>query len=410
MINKLFDKKRATHLRRRGIEPDKKFGSRKGVETEIRKYLSKEFGVKGIAIKQSGRDIIIEFSERSKTRQENIETVKRAMNAQARYESAPESGKVVAGRERKLQREAVAAYERISPKIRDLLKKLLYKGKVAKDAIDLSELFITKDSEWNGTSWDNPVVREDANGMEATEMMKELMDAAGEDRMKQPRKVKEIDVARRKGRFVQELQGEAMEKVRGLTDIELLVKNKPKYDTIRKTLVFLEDEIEDDMKFLDRRRKVEGKRDAIESKLQGVANVVAYFEVSSKDKAGRSKYKEMKRYLEQLQKIASVLSSDIENEQKKLTGRKYENTRELTEARAKIDSKVKEMKKDYDMKARKIVDDFSQAQRKITSTIGEGEIKSPFRGSLKQDLISYGEKIEFDLENAIEETTELIER
>tara|TARA_R100000005_G_C5001255_1_gene208343 strand:+ start:424 stop:2919 length:2496 start_codon:yes stop_codon:yes gene_type:complete len=410
LINKLFDKKRVTHLRRRGIEPDKKFGSRKGVETEIRKYLSKEFGVKGIAIKQSGRDIIIEFSERSKTRQENIETVKRAMNAQARYESTPESGKVVAGRERKLQREAVAAYERISPKIRDLLKKLLYKGKVAKDAIDLSELFITKDSEWNGTSWDNPVVREDANGMEATEMMKELMDAAGEDRMKPPRKVKEIDVARRKGRFVQELSSKELRSGLKSTEIDTLVKNKPRYDTLRKTLVFLEDEIEDNVKLLDGRKKVKGARELIEAQLKSVANVVAYFEVSSKDKAGRSKYKEMKRYLEQLQKIASVLSSDIENEQKKLTGRKYENTRELTEARAKIDSKVQEIKKDYDMKARKIVDDFSQAQRKITSTIGEGEIKSPFRGSLKQDLISYGEKIEFDLENAIEETTELVER
>jgi len=412
LINTLFDPKRAKHLRDRGkIESRKQvIGSKKGAETEIRKYLSKEFGVKGIAVKRSGRDIIVEFSERSKARQENIEAVKRAMNAQARYESAPESGKVVAGRERKLQREAVAAYERISPKIRDLLKKLLYKGKVAKDAIDLSELFITKDSEWNGTSWDNPVVREDANGMEATEMMKELMESAGEDRMKPPREVKEIDVARRKGRFVQDVQGEAMEKIRSSTDIELLVKNKPKYDTIRKTLVFLEDDIEDDIKFLDRRRKVEGKRDVIESKLQGVANVVAYFEVSSKDKAGRSKYREMKGYLEQLQKITSMLSSGIENEQKKLTGRKYENTRELTEARAEIDSKVQEMKKDYDMKARKIVDDFSQAQRKITATIGESKIKSPFRGSLKQDLISYGEKVEFDLENAIEETKELIER
>ena len=328
----------------------------------------------------------------------------------ARYESAPESGPVVAGRERKLQREAVAAYERISPKIRDLLKKLLHKGKVAKDAIDLSELFITKDSEWNGTSWDNPVVREDANGMEATEMMKDLMDTAGEDRMKPPRKGKEIDVARRKGRFVQELSSKELRSGLKSTEIDTLVKNKPRYDTLRKTLVFLEDEIEDNVKLLDGRKKVKGARELIEAQLKSVANVVAYFEVSSKDKAGRSKYKEMKRYLEQLQKIASVLSSDIENEQKKLTGRKYENTRELTEARAKIDSKVQEIKKDYDMKARKIVDDFSQAQRKITSTIGEGEIKSPFRGSLKQDLISYGEKIEFDLENAIEETTELVER
>ena len=412
LVNTLFDAKRAKHLRDRGkIESSKQaIGSKKAAETKIRKYLSKEFGVKGIAIKQSGRDIIVEFSERSRTRQENIEAVKRAMNAQARYESAPESGKVVAGRERKLQREAVAAYERISPKIRDLLKKLLYKGKVAKDAIDLSELFITKDSEWNGTSWDNPVVREDANGMEATEMMKELMDSAGEDSMKPPRKVKEIDVARRKGRFVQELSSKELRSGLKSTEIDTLVKNKPRYDTLRKTLVFLEDEIEDNVKLLDGRKKVKGARELIEAQLEGVANVVAYFEVSSKDKAGRSKYREMKRYLEQLQKIASVLSSDIENEQKKLTGRKYENTRELTEARAKIDSKVQEMKKDYDMKARKIVDDFSQAQRKITSTIGEDEITSPFRGSLKQDLISYGEKIEFDLENAIEETTELVER
>lgn len=406
LINTLFDKKRATHLRRRGIEPDKKFSSRKGVETEIRKYLSKEFGVKGIAVKRSGRDIIVEFSERSKTRQENIETVKRAMNAQARYESAPESGRVVAGRERKLQREAVAAYERISPKIRDLLKKLLYKGKVAKDAIDLSELFITKDSEWNGTSWDNPVVREDANGMEATEMMKELMDAAGEDRMKPPRKVKEIDVARRKGRFAQEVSGKPLtptDKVRsGLksTTIETLVKNKPRYDTLRKTLVFLEDEIEDNVKLLDGRKKVKGARELIEAQLESVANVVAYFQVSSKDQMGRKKYAEMKKMTEQLKTLKTNFSMDLQMPRAM-----------TTTAQTQQDRKVKGLAKKYARDSQRIAENFEKALDEIESVpTGEQKGKSPFRGSLKQALLSHATKIDFDLDDAIDESQRLIEQ
>ena len=400
LINKLFDKKRVTHLRRRGIEPDKKFGSRKGVETEIRKYLSKEFGVKGIAIKQSGRDIIIEFSERSKTRQENIETVKRAMNAQARYESAPESGKVVAGRERKLQREAVAAYERISPKIRDLLKKLLYKGKVAKDAIDLSELFITKDSEWNGTSWDNPVVREDANGMEATEMMKELMESAGEDRMKPPRKVKEIDVARRKGRFAQEVSTDKVRSGLKSTTIETLVKNKPRYDTLRKTLVFLEDEIEDNVKLLDGRKKVKGARELIEAQLESVANVVAYFQVSSKDQMGRKKYAEMKKMTEQLKTLKTNFSMDLQMPRAT-----------TTTAQTQQDRKVKGLAKKYARDSQRIAENFEEALDEIESVpIGEQKGKSPFRGSLKQALLSHATKIDFDLDDAIDESQRLVEQ
>jgi len=398
LINTLFDPKRAKYLRDRGkIESRKQvIGSKKGAETEIRKYLSKEFGVKGIAIKQSGRDIIIEFSDRSETRQENIEKVKRALNAQARYESAPDSGKVVAGRERKLQREAVAAYERISPKVRDLLKKLLYKGKVAKDAIDLSELFITKDSEWNGTSWDNPVVREDANGMEATEMMKDIMESAGEDRMKPPRKVKEIDVARRKGRFVQDVQGED----RGLTNIELLVKNKPKYDTIRKTLVFLEDEIEDNVKLLDRRKKVEGAGELIKTQLKGVANVVAYSQISRRNQIGRKKYRGMKKIIQQLQELKGDFNAEL---QMPLVT--------TTEEQSQQDRKAKAIARKYDRNSKRLFDDFGQAEDvELTSPGGEQKGKSPFRGSLKQDLLSHATKIDFDLDEAIERSEYEIRR
>jgi hypothetical protein len=437
LVNTLFDKKRAKHLRDRGIPSGKQvIGSKKAAETKIRKYLSKEFGVKGVVIKQSGRDIIVEFSERSRTRQENVEAVKRAMNAQARYESAPESGKVVAGRERKLQREAVAAYERISPKIRDLLKKLLYKGKVAKDAIDLSELFITKDSEWNGTSWDNPVVREDANGMEATEMMKELMESAGEDSMKPPRKVKEIDVARRKGRFAQELSGrkkdartldlddilerygkerpdkpsalrglslEAMEKLRsGLksTKIDALIKNKPRYDTLRKTLVFLEDEIEDNLKLLDRRRKVEGGEELIQAQLKGVANVVAYFQVSSKDQIGRKRYTEMKKIIERLQGLRRDFNADL---QMPLVT--------TTEEQSQQDRKAERIARRYSRAVKRIEDDFQEIRDEVdlTGPTGEQKGKSPFRGSLKQALLSHATKVDFDLDDAIDESERMVE-
>jgi Cu/Ag efflux protein CusF len=397
LVNTLFDKKRAKHLRDRGIPSGKQvIGSKKAAETKIRKYLSKEFGVKGVVIKQSGRDIIVEFSERSRTRQENVEAVKRAMNAQARYESAPESGKVVAGRERKLQREAVAAYERISPKIRDLLKKLLYKGKVAKDAIDLSELFITKDSEWNGTSWDNPVVREDANGMEATEMMKELMESAGEDRIKPPREVKEIDVARRKGRFVQDVQGED----RGLTNIESLVKNKPKYDTIRKTLVFLEDEIEDNVKLLDRRKKVEGAGELIKTQLKGVANVVAYSQISRRNQIGRKKYRDMKKIIQELQELKRNFNAELQMP-----------LATTTEEQSQQDRKAQRIARKYDRNSKKIFDDFGQAEDvELTSPGGEQKGKSPFRGSLKQALLSHATKVDFDLDEAIERSEYEIRR
>ena len=407
LIRAIFDPKRVKHLRDRGLKPfPKNFGSKDGAETEIRKYLSKEFGVKGVAIKQSGRDIIIEFSDKSKTRQENIETVKRALNAQARYESAPESGKVVAGRERKLQREAVAAYERISPKIRDLLKKLLYKGKIAKDAIDLSELFITKDSEWNGTSWDNPVVRADADGMEATEMMKELMESAGEDRMKPPREVKEIDVARRKGRFAQAVSGKPLkptEKVRSRlksTTIEILVKNKPRYDTLRKTLVFLEDEIEDNVKLLDGRKKVKGARELIEEQLQGVANVVAYFQVSSKDQMGRKKYAEMKKITEQLKTLNTNFSMDLQMPRAM-----------TTTAQSQQDRKVKGLAKKYARDSQRIAENFEEAVDEIESVpTGEQKGKSPFRGSLKQALLSHATKVDFDLDDAIDESQRMVEQ
>lgn len=401
LIRAIFDPKRVKHLRDRGLKAfPKNFGSKDGAETEIRKYLSKEFGVKGIAIKQSGRDIIIEFSERSKTRQENIETVKRAMNAQARYESAPESGKVVAGRERKLQREAVAAYERISPKIRDLLKKLLYKGKVAKDAIDLSELFITKDSEWNGTSWDNPVVRADADGMEATEMMMELMESAGEDRMKPPRKVKEIDVARRKGRFAQELSSKELGSGLKLTEIDTLIKNKPRYDTLRKTLVFLEDEIEDDLKLLDRRRKVEGGEELIEARLKGVANVVAYSQISSRNQIGRKKYSDMNKIIRQLQELKRNFNAELQMP-----------LATTTEEQSQQDRKAQRIARKYDRNSKKIFDNFGQAEDvELTSPGGEQKGKSPFRGSLKQALLSHATKVDFDLDEAIERSEYEIRR
>lgn len=441
LVNTLFDAKRATHLRRRGIEPEERFGSEAGAKTEIKKYLRKEFGVKGVEIKQSGRDIIVQFLDTTKSRQQDIQDVKSALNTKARVASLygkrrDEGGKSESPLINKLRRQAVAEYEKISPKLKDALKKLLYKGKVARDAIDLSELFITKDSEWNGTSWDNPVVREDADGMEATEMMIELMESAGEDRMKPPRKVKEIDVARRKGRFAQELSGrkqdartldiddilerhgrerpnkksalrglslEEMEKVRsGLksTTIETLVKNKPRYDTLRKTLVFLEDEIEDNVKLLDGRKKVKGARELIEVQLQGVANVVAYFQVSSKDQMGRKKYAEMKKMTEQLKTLKTNFSMDLQMPRAM-----------TTTAQNQQDRKVKGLTKKYARDAQRIAENFKEALDGIESVpIGEQKGKSPFRGSLKQALLSHATKVDFDLDDAIDESQRMVEQ
>jgi len=414
LVNTLFDAKRARHLRRRGIEPEERFGSEAGAKTEIKKYLRKEFGVKGVEIKQSGRDIIVEFLDTTKSRQQDIQEVESALNTKARIASLygkrrDEGGKSKSSLINKLRREAVADYEKISPKLKDALKKLLYKGKVAKDAIDLSELFITKASEWNGTSWDNPVVREDADGMEATEMMKELMESAGEDSMKPPRKVKEIDVARRKGRFAQELSDkplkpteEQLKTLGGLksTTIETLVKNRPRYDTLRKTLVFLEDEIEDNVKLLDGRKKVKGARELIEVQLQGVANVVAYFQVSSKDQMGRKKYAEMKKMTEQLKTLKTNFSMDLQMPRAM-----------TTTAQSQQDRKVKGLAKKYARDSQRIGEKFEEALDEIESVpTGEQKGKSPFRGSLKQALLSHATKVDFDLDDAIDESQRLVEQ
>ena len=108
----------------------------------------------------------------------------------------------------------------------------------------------------------------------------------------------------------------------------------------------------------------------------------------------------MKKMTEQLKTLKTNFSMDLQMPRAT-----------TTTAQTQQDRKVKGLAKKYARDSQRIAENFEEALDEIESVpIGEQKGKSPFRGSLKQALLSHATKIDFDLDDAIDESQRLVEQ
>ena len=394
LVKSLYDKEQVTHLKRRRITAI--IGSEDKAITIIKRHIQKRFGVKGVDIDREGKDIKITFSEKTRSRQESISKVKKALNLMVK-------GVAI--------RKAVDAYEEIPQQTRNMLRQLIFKGKtLPPNFANLTDLFLTSDSKWQGNTWSDPQTRADSEDT-PIDMMTDLMEHAGEDKVKPPKKISEMDVGRRKKKFL------ALEKDKHLLDFTFDIDNilgettEPRavYDLISHTgmtlskvkenLVYAEDKIEDNLE------DDEPPEESV-AILQSVATIVAFhnvvsqYEMSTGSRQGR--VANLAKGLEDIKRHVSKLERDLEETEAKnmralqAGGKLDEGTGPAIQAeqRTLIEGSEKELNQ--------ILQDFTDAKKSILNTEPKETSETPFKGALKQALLEHARILEFNLDEAIE--------
>lgn len=390
LLGKLFDRKRVKYLKRKKIGVA--IGSEDAAITLLKKTIAKEFGVTGITISRDNKDIVIDFSEKTAQRQASISKVKRVLNLMA--PTTPAS-----------RRKAVSAYDEIPSGDRKKLRLLLYKGKKLDGKYtNLTNLFLTKDSEWAGGEWTNPKVREDTDKT-SIEMMQVVMESAGEDKMKPPKKISELDVGRKRDRFLQSEKDRDLKTLNFTFEIDDLLGGQKKvrtsteragqskqtyskeYETaemslskVKEILVYAEDRIEDN---------IEDGEPVEDSKaiLKSVAKIVAFYQVVAPVNSSGSPFGEMSEGLDDARKLVSEFETGLERDRSGAN----------VGSKASDNSYVKN-------EMNRILQQFTDARREFDRKLeSESSPKTPYKGSLKQALEGHAEKLKFDLNNEIEQ-------
>ena len=397
LLRELTDKERAKQLRRKGMRTRGGTGgihvvaNENEATTQIQKNITKTFGVKKVTIRIEDKDVIIDFSERAKTKQVGTSKIKRVLNIMSRPSKA---GKT---------KSAIKAYEEIPTQVRKMLRLFLFKGvNLDADYSDVVDLFLTEGSKWVGGEWTEPKMND--NNESNVDAMSVVMERAGEDKVRPPKKISEMDVGRRRRQFISSEKGATLGDFKLEDRIEQL--GSPRELTpsaLRELLVYSEDALEDEIK--------DDNSPQTKVLLETIAKVLAYIEIQGKrppkNDSIYQRIDDLDKLIEKLKESLTKSKKDIEdvrvegdNLPQELRGQLSQDTEQASTERRKIMDEIRVLRV-------RTVNQFRDEVKEIEDY--KFEIKPIYKGSLKRDIERHATKAKFDLDNEVERLREEIE-